>query len=223
MNSQIKERIVGAVVLVAFGVWVIPLILDGRQDAEPAASTETELTLPPAVGEVAPVRTEIVELAPTRPVANSAASLQSADDSVATDDQQPRTAAVEQAAAEAGDAADSRDDVAPVAGAGAPGATAAATPPAPVTRPPAPTVEAAKPAPGGWAVQLGAFSEVASANQLAARVRDVGFPAEVSDVQSSGRTLHRVRVEGFATRELAEVARSALSAHNFVAQVRPPE
>jgi cell division protein FtsN len=69
---------------------------------------------------------------------------------------------------------------------------------------------------GDWSVQLGAFGERANAVQLEGRVADLGFEAQVSEFRSSGRTMYRVRIEGFATRERAEAARSSLAAHGII-------
>ena len=52
--------------------------------------------------------------------------------------------------------------------------------------------------------------------ELAGRVADFGYEAEVTEFRSNGRTMYRVRVEGFATRERAEVASSSLAAHGII-------
>ena len=60
MDVRLKERLIGAAVLVAVGVWIIPWVLDGGQ-APPAAVPSEPLDLP-APGEIAPVRTETLRL-----------------------------------------------------------------------------------------------------------------------------------------------------------------
>ncbi len=60
MDRGLKERLVGAAVLVAIGAWLIPWVLDGpEQTGEPAA---TALDLPVPSAENPPVRTETVLL-----------------------------------------------------------------------------------------------------------------------------------------------------------------
>ena len=59
MDPRLKERLIGAAVLVALAVWLIPWILDGREQAPQSASVP--LLLPPAE-ESAPVRTQTVDL-----------------------------------------------------------------------------------------------------------------------------------------------------------------
>ena len=193
MDSHVKERIVGAAVLVALGVWLIPWVLNGPE-SEPASATVAapELQLPSA-DSASPIRTETVELA-TRPATSS----------------RPQGAAASQASA---------SEPPPVVRS-TPGAAAgpAAEPPAaaqPAVQPAAQAVTAG----GGradWSVQLGAFGERANAAQLAGRVADFGYEAQISEFRSNGRTMYRVRVEGFATRERAEAASGSLAAHGII-------
>ena len=69
MDRGLKERLVGAAVLVAIGAWLIPWVLDGPQQmAEPAA---TALDLPVPSAENPPVRTETVMLNRREPSAAS--------------------------------------------------------------------------------------------------------------------------------------------------------
>jgi cell division septation protein DedD len=76
---------------------------------------------------------------------------------------------------------------------------------------------------GAWSVQIGAFGERANAVQLAGRVSEFGYQAQVSEFRSNGQTMHRVRVEGFASRAAAEAASSSLSAHGVPARVVPAD
>ncbi|MEL7297884.1 MAG: SPOR domain-containing protein, partial [Pseudomonadota bacterium] len=78
----------------------------------------------------------------------------------------------------------------------------------PATIEPAPEVEAPvrdAPPTGAasgqlWAVQLGSFGDPANAQRLAASVREYGMIAFVSEVESNGRTMHRVRIGPQASR-----------------------
>ncbi|MFZ2507074.1 MAG: SPOR domain-containing protein, partial [Steroidobacteraceae bacterium] len=45
-----------------------------------------------------------------------------------------------------------------------------------------------------WAVQLGAFSSRAKADELVASLRSRGYPAFVLEYRGGGQLLHRVRV-----------------------------
>lgn len=81
--------------------------------------------------------------------------------------------------------------------------------PAPAAKPVAPApkpAEAPKPAASGtgFAVQLGAFSNVADANGLRDRARGAGFSAFVEQVRTDKGTLSRVRVGPVANRADAD-------------------
>ena len=197
MESQVKERIVGAAVLVALGVWLIPWVLDGPDSALEIQAPEPEITLPSADDAPAPIRTETVELDQSGQPAADDSGASSRAESVAV--ALPAESAVE--------------------------------PDAPATTPEDPTVarpqvtgnETARANPAQWSVQLGAFGEIANAEQMASRVSAYGYTPLVTDVVSGGTTLHRVRVGGFDSEANAEAAASSLSAHGFRVRVSPPE
>ncbi len=89
--------------------------------------------------------------------------------------------------------------------------------PAPVVKPatPAPKpAEPAKPAAAGvgYAVQLGAFSNVADANKLRDRVRAAGFSAFVEQVRTDKGALSRVRVGPVADRAEADRLKAQVAA-----------
>ena len=199
MDSQVKERIVGAAVLVALGVWLIPWVLDGQDesvDSLPGGDESVSAAAPlPTAEQRAPLRTETVEL---------------------TREDSPR----DQAAATPTRSADAPRDAAEEV----PESANAAAPPAvvPETEAPAERTEAAA-RPGDWVVQLGAFSDPANAGQLASRVSTYGYTGRVSEYLTGGRTMHRVRIGGFGTRNEAEAAASSLAAHGFPARVVSPE
>jgi DedD protein len=204
VHSQVKERIVGAAVLVALAVWIIPWVLDGPD--EPAVESEpaAELNLPPG-DDSPPIRTETVELERPGPAAvRSPAPPEPSAEAPASPESEAAVA----------------DAVAPATRIAPPEPTPTPPPAAPVAASPAPAANAAN---GGWAVQVGAFSDRANATRQAERVSDFGFTAGVSEFRSNGAPMYRVRVGGFASREQAEVALSSLSAHGFVPRVISPE
>lgn len=196
MEPHVKERIVGAAIIVALGVWLIPWVLDGPEDAGESRPADAGDILP-AAADAAPIRTETVELDPAVPDAPISEA--------AENDAPERVAVLGPAAEAAGAARESGDSAKSDAG-------------APTQQTPAsPSVN------GGWAVQLGAFGDVANARQLASRVSTYGYSAYVSDFLSGGQTMHRVRVGGFDTETQADAALSSLSAHGFPGRVIPPE
>ena len=68
---------------------------------------------------------------------------------------------------------------------------------------PGPTESPATPS-GGFAIQVGAFSEATAAEQLARRLRDVGLPVYVAPSVGVDAERWRVRVGPMASREEAE-------------------
>ena len=189
MDRGLKERLVGAAVLVAIGAWLIPWVLDGPEEISQPAATALELPVPSA--ENPPVRTETVVLdrrespvadpSPTAPASSTAAT--------------------------------SRDDF------GTADSSRLSSSPAPVAKPASvPAAPAASSEPE-WYVQIGAFGDQDNAQRQAARVGTFGFDAHVSAFPGGGGIVHRVRVGPQSTRERAEAIVSSLSAHGFVAQV----
>jgi DedD protein len=209
VERHVKERIVGAAIIVALGVWLIPMVLDGPDDATDAIQgADTEIL--PAASNTAPLRTETVELDPA-PAEREPA------DRDAVSEAEP--VALVPPSPETGSSASHE-----AAGPPERTETAAAEPPA--AEPPAarsPVASAPAPAAGGWMVQLGAFGDIDNARQLASRISTYGYSAHVTEFRSGGETMHRVRVGGFATENQADAAASSLSAHGFPGRVIAPE
>jgi len=213
MDQSLKERLIGAAVLVLLGVWLIPWLLDGRQEQTNPGSSTSTLRLPAPDGPL-PVRSQTLALDAAK--------------------QDPFVAQAPHAAAEPATPR-SAPDASPVASSNAPAATAAPTKPASVpaaeqrvataapTKPVEPAAAHAQApqadASGGWAVQLGVFSAEDNARRLAQKVNVYGFKPAVASYKSNGRVLYRVRLGPYASRTEADVTASALSAHGFVAQV----
>ncbi|HEU4616968.1 MAG TPA: SPOR domain-containing protein [Gammaproteobacteria bacterium] len=110
MDQGLKERLIGAAVLVALGVWLIPWLLDGASG--PAEETKPALELPVPAGDAADaeVRTEVVDLdAEQPPSAAGAIDASAPRERTRADAPQGRSFAprAEQAAASARDGAPS--------------------------------------------------------------------------------------------------------------------
>ncbi len=206
MEQGLKERLVGAAVLVAIAVWLIPWVLDGPE--APLETARGSLQLP-AAEEPMPMRTQTLRLGDD---AEPAAELRPPSASIAHEQAEPPVAvespAPEPAVEEAPLVAATEAERPPAA---APPAAAA---PAPVKAPPKPAPAAAAPS-GDWIVQLGSFSDEANARRLAQRSSTFGYKADVSSYRSGGRTLYRVRVGPAKTRAEADATASALKAHGI--------
>jgi DedD protein len=220
MDQGLKERLIGAAVLVALGVWLIPWVLDGKQEQLEVDASGSGLRLP-SPDEPLPIRTQtlrldepIAEPSPSDPAAEQeatqvASAVPRGDTPVVSAEAETHTQAPEPEPAKA------------EAVSAAPKAESAVTPPKPVTAPTA----APKPPPaaatgkGDWVVQIGSFGDEDNAKRQAQRVNTYGYKPEVSSVRANGRAMYRVRVGPYATRAQADATASSLAAHGFVAQV----
>lgn len=167
MNVRIRERLIGALVLVALIVLFVPALLKGPGIASkqaPAAETKSvEIILD---GAARPAESERLvpepEIAQARPRVPMPAVPKSAEPT-----QTPTPTLADAAAAK----------------------------PESTGLPPA--IEQAKPAAAqhpAWAVQLGAFSSRSKADGLVAKLRSRGYSAFVLEYRAGGQLLHRVRV-----------------------------
>jgi DedD protein len=212
-----KERLIGAAVLVAIAVWLVPWVLDGPESGVETPAGSLQL---PSAEEPMPMRTQTLrlggdapesaaEVAPP-PAATPPAAIPPIEASETPTE--PARSAENAAAPEIAKepeptrVAEARPESA------APAAAAPTSAPATAAKPPAAAT-------GDWTVQLGSFSEEANARRLAQRAGTFGHKAEVSSYRSGARTLYRVRVGPQATRAAADAAASSLRAHGLDARV----
>lgn len=192
METQLKQRLTGAVILVALAVLLVPEILSGPPERRaeptqiaantvPAAPSEVATADPSEAGELRSYTIDLssdgAPMAATEPaaapeVASGPAANPDTNNSPATDP--PESSAPGEAAAAASAASESSSS-----------ADAAAAP----NRS------------GAFAVQVGSFGNRENAERLTRELQSKGFPAYVEDPDGSGRGLARVRVGPVATRE----------------------
>ena len=201
MDRALKERIIGAVVLVLFVVLVVPVFLDGPSNSDEVISQN--VPLPGQTGD--DNQTIVLNRDRDQPVpaANN-----------------NRPAAVEQ---EAEQPAPATQQLAPQPQPQtvAPVETKPAVEPEPEPEqerspPPAETSST-----GMWAVQLGSFSDQDNANKLAADLRRQNFSAFLSKVSTGSGELHRVRIGPLKDRESAESVAEQLQKAGHKGQVVP--
>jgi DedD protein len=190
VDPRLKQRLVGAAVLLALAVIFLPMLLDGTgRDAQvslrDAIPPEPEFLRPETAPPLALDSPPDVPAGETRPPPRSEAR------SAEPDPLPPRSAPVEPPAESA-----------------------------PTSSPPAPTPAQApvqerpsgEPAgdPGGFAVQVGSFGEEANARTERDRLRDLGFTAFVEPARANGRMFYRVKVGPVAERSEAERLRDRM-------------
>lgn len=178
MEIGLKERLIGAVVLVILAVIIIPWVLRGG--SAPNTPVTKPLTLPPAAATAAPPAYRMDLSNPAVPAQAAGAS------SVAL------PAAVTQAAV----AGAAQGSPAPKAGV-APLARPAMQP----TSAPAARVATAT---GGWAVQAGSYGNEANARSVERKLAKHGYHAYISRFHKRGRIYYRVRVGPYTNRAAAE-------------------
>ncbi len=200
MDPQLKQRLIGAAVLVSLAVLVVPVLLDGgyretsrpRRDMAPMPPDQFEQVVPALPDEV---QHEID------------AGITAGTDQLAV--------TAEQAAARPGDAAALPADI--VSGSAVDAPPSVPTPPAVVDAPSAaaPPPPAAEPAPLSataeqWTVQLGSFASRENAEGLLRRMAAGGVKGFILPLDEGGKTSYRVRAGPVAGRAAAERLRKQL-------------
>ncbi len=202
MDRALKERIIGAVVLVVFVVLVVPVFLDGPPSQDEMLSQPVSL---PGQSDQA---TQTIVLARDRDEPVPAAS---ANPEAVTPEPAPpqeRIAALK----EESQSPPVRDVVV---------AESTSARPAPVDPAPPAASAPVTSATGMWAVQLGSFSNQDNAERLAANLRKQGFAAFLSRLSTDSSELVRVRVGPQKDREAAEAMAERLSRAGHKGQVVP--
>jgi DedD protein len=203
MERALKERIIGAVVLVVFVVLVVPIFLDGPPGEEEIV---TERVLLPGQDETR-TQTVVLDRDRTEPVPAG-----TSNETPAEPAEQPAAAEPEASETEASEpAADEPEVDGPEVS-------------EPVVRreepAPAPTQPVSSTT-GMWAVQLGSFSNKANAEKLAADLRKQGYAAFLSQLDTDSGTLHRVRIGPQKDRDAAEAMAARLLKVDIKGQVVP--
>lgn len=240
MDARLKQRLIGAAVLLALLVIVVPMFFSGHEQGG-SGTTSVSLAIPaqpqPAMQTRtlelgAPTTVTSAAAAAVAPTSSSPASATSAAQVVPGHAGSGRLATVVLPAAPPdASAAGALPRPAPgLRGANAGGSASTNTAPAtpsPVTAPaapsapsPAPTraAAAASPLPAGTAAQtsyqvnLGFYAAAGNARALAAHVRKLGFEVHTQPQQWNGQAVTRVLVGPFANRALAESARLRIRA-----------
>ena len=205
VESPLKERLTGALIVIAVLVIVVPEMLSGPDGSQ--AKTRTAGDAGP------PVRTFTLEL-------GTPAATRTQDQSSLTPQSTDAQAPAQPAGTPAASAPEPLAVPAPVAAAPSPPAPPVAAPsPEPADVKPSP---AAVPAPapaavpaaskGQWWTQLGSFSARDNAERLARGLRDKGYAVSVAKIKVGTKELYRVRSGPVANREAALALQARLAA-----------
>lgn len=223
MDKALKQRMVGAVVLIALGVIFIPMLLDGGSEQD---SRTVELDIP-----APPDREYRSRLLPLDEQAQDEASQAAGQEPAGqvrrpAEDASPGPGANQPTAPEpvkeqtqdpagpaTADTGGAREDDAGGEAATGSDSGAGETPAQPAQEPSAQTgsaqPERRQPL-GNWFVQVGSFSQESNARELRDRLRDAGYTAFVETSTVEGRTTHRVKVGPEMDRARAERSRDEI-------------
>lgn len=200
MDLSLKQRLLGAAVLIALAVIFVPMLMSSSAPRKSAELETTNLAIPQQPEQEFRQRVLPVDAAAIKPTPPAAAT--SDTDKIVAVDTTPATKPAEPVSA-------------PIP---APTTVAAPKPAAPM-KPETPTVvatvvpaETIKPAPGQAAnghffVNLGVYSAAKNSQELVAALKKGGFPASAESSEFQGKPAERVRVGPFANRAAAEAAR----------------
>ena len=197
MERALKERIIGAAVLVLFVVLVVPIFLDGPPNENEVVSERVLLPGQDAQS----TQTVVLERNRTEPVPAASDPGAAVPEARTDASEQPEVKNTPTPLAE-----EKKPDPAPTPG--------TATP-KPEAKPPVASTT------GMWAVQLGSFSNKENAEKLAADLRKQGYAAFLSQLSTGSSQLHRVRIGPQKDRDSAEAMASRLLKVGHKGQVVP--
>jgi DedD protein len=206
METRIRERLVGAIALVAIVVILVPELLTGPRSSAPPATSDA----------AAPVRSVTIDLttgergtiARPRPSAAPAS-----EDAAVTHE---ATAAAPPLASPLS---------APPASPGAQPASAPSaleSPPSAATIPAAAATATANAGPQGWIVQLGSFASRDNADKMLRQLRAQGFSVFMLSGGSGPALRYRVRIGPMADRGAAADEVAKLKSLGHTATIVPP-
>ena len=182
MDMRLKERLVGAAVLVMAAVLFIPMVLDGPN---PDRHVSRNVALPDATAERRTVRIDLAD--------RGAATRTAAPELDAVVEDEP--AAIDLTSQQEAEAAATEPS---------PPVTVEPKPDKPVAKGGADTNPPSEAENAPWTVQAGSFSQDDNAEGLAEKLRKLGYPAYVSRFNDGKRIHYRVRVGGFPSRDAAQ-------------------
>jgi DedD protein len=221
VERQLKERLIGAAVLFALAVVLVPEMFSGPATRAPESAVARDDAASQAATDQ--IKTWHVDLQSAAVVSESSSEpLVEAPAAAPRDEAQTESASVsgtnESRITESSASSVEASSASSIASAASSGEATklVVSKPVPLKPATASKPEALKSTPtpeanGKWQVQIGSFGAEDKARQIAAQLKSKGFPASVSTVKAGGKTLYRVRVSGGSSRESAQATLKKLS------------
>lgn len=193
MDQKLKQRLVGAVVLISLAVIFIPVILEGPDDD--LTPRVQEIPVPPQIDYQAEIELPVPDETPVPEISVPADSPVPAAQTAAVPPQPAEQPAPVQRV--------QREPVQPEP-----------VQPETVAEPPA----AARPeaAAGSWVIQVGSFSQQLNASGLRDRLKKTGFNSRLQEITSEKGKAWRVLVGPFDTRAAAEKQRDRITSQHHM-------
>jgi DedD protein len=192
MERALKERIIGATILVIFVVLIVPVFLDGPP--EDGEMVSERVLLPGQEGQ--DTRTVVLDRERTEPMPVASSAEEAVGSSEAVVENKPVPEPIVETP---------------------PARTEQQSTTKPQSEPPKPASSTT----GMWAVQLGSFSNKENADKLAADLRKQGYAAFLSQLKTGSGQLQRVRIGPQKDRESAEAMAARLLKVGHKGQVVP--
>lgn len=213
MDKVLKQRLVGAAILIALAVIFVPMLFDEGPERDGVRDSAIELPPPPAERREVrrlPLDPERAREQPSAPVIEPAAPDRSEDEISLLEpapepDREPAPAPVE-------DIPEPTAEPEP--------APPPAPSPAPEARPaPSPAPATDESGSAAWIVQVASFSSAETAQRIMEQLNRLGHDAAVDVIVRGDSRLHRVRSGPYGTRADADRARTQIA--TTVAGVEP--
>ena len=204
MEQRLKQRLVGAIVLVSLAVVFVPILFDSPRELDEGYSATPIAGIPerPRVESDAPARITIE--APETPRLDAEAERERQAPDANTADRRASPEASAPAAGASGQSASARPSDASSARSEPAAGSDAASAKKQAAGAPAAAGGSAAAASNGWMVQLGSFRMAENAQALRRRLQAKGYPASVEPGPSAQGEVFRVFVGPMSRRKQAE-------------------
>lgn len=222
MERQLKERLIGAAVLLTAAVVMVPEMFSGPR-SRPSAAAESESA---NSGQLKTYRIELQ----SQPPSTTAAAIDEPAERPQNETSSAASSNAPMTTAEAGSSSSSSSSQTALASVSKPALPAKSVESVesekstdkPVSKPTGKPAEAiAKPTVDGWVVQVGSFAAQDKAQSIAKTLKSQGYSAYVGPVNVGNKTLYRVRVGAAAERPAAEATLRKLKTTYPAASVVP--
>lgn len=216
----LKQRIIGALVLVSLAVIFVPMVFDEPHSERTSTSIQIpeeppfpEVSAPDAAPEAPPSYAEPAQDVPQSQTDGAASGESAPDYRLVEDEQEPFAGTPETDAPISAEPASSSEPASGPAASPEPAPSQAASSSQQAPQPQASDSESAeytRSLKGAWVVQLGSFGNSDNARRLRDQVRDKGYGSHLQTVERGDTTLTRVFSGPFSSKADAEAAKRDL-------------